>query len=183
LRKYDEQLGHAATAKQQMDSDMEMEKTDPNIETLTYDLQNEFSLPRIPTNIVFYKPQLSIYKLGIHDGKNNKGFFNVWTESEGGRGAQDVGSVILKHINSNVSDTVRHLILWPDSCGGQNRNIRITLMMMHMLPNNERLETVTFKFWVSGHSSSSRTTVTLEMWNVFSVISSDSICQKISFKS
>jgi len=106
----------------------------------------------MPTNIVFYKRQFSIYSLRFHPGKNNKGFFYVWTESESGRGAQDVGSVILKHINFNVSDAVRHLIFWSDSYGGQNGNIRITLIMMYILQNHERLETVTFTLRVSGHS-------------------------------
>jgi hypothetical protein len=90
-RKHDEHLNSAETAKKQMDADMALAASDPNVETLTYDMQKELSLPRIPTNIVFYKRQLSVYNLGIHNGKENEGFFNVWTEFEGGRGAQDVG--------------------------------------------------------------------------------------------
>ena len=60
--------------------------------------------------------------------------------------------MLTRHIESQITDTVEHIILWSDSCGGQNRNIRISLMMMHLLQNHEHLKTITFKFRVSGHS-------------------------------
>lgn len=46
-----------------------------------------------------------------------------------GKGAQEVGSCLLKYLGTHISDDVEELILWSDSCGGQNRNIKIVLML------------------------------------------------------
>jgi len=83
----------AETAKK-ADEDLKRATHDATVETLTYDLLKVLSLPRIPTNIVYYKRQLSMFNLGVHSGSNNKGYFYVWMENEGGRGAQDIGSIL-----------------------------------------------------------------------------------------
>jgi len=145
-------LQSAEAAKKQMDEDLHRALLDTTVETLTYDLQKVLSLPRIPTNIVYYKRQLSMFNLGIHSGSDNKGYFYVWIENEGGRGAQDIGSALLKHIHDCVPSAVEHLILWSDSCGGQNRNIKICLMLQYVLQKHKTLKTITFRYRVSGHS-------------------------------
>jgi len=61
-------------------------------------LPKVLSLPKISTNVIYYKRQLNLYNLGIHNGKGRKGYFYVWIENEGGHGAQSVGSAIKKHI-------------------------------------------------------------------------------------
>jgi len=151
-REHEVHLRAADEALQQMKTDLKLAVTCNTVETLTFDLQKVISLPRIPSNIVYYKRQLSMYNLGIHSGKQKAGHFNVWLENEASRGAQDIGSALINHIKHHVPDEVQHLILWSDSCGGQNRNFRITVMMQHMLQNHQSLESITFKFRVPGHS-------------------------------
>lgn len=121
-------------------------------ECLTFDLEKTLPLPRIPTNIVFYKRQLWVYNLGIHSGKLNRGFCYVWCENEAGRGAQEVGSCLLKHIETQLAPEVQHLTLWSDSCGGQNRNIKMILLLKHILHRSTQLSDITLKFLCSGHS-------------------------------
>jgi hypothetical protein len=53
---------------------------------------------------------------------------------------------------SAVAPTVQHLVLWSDSCGGQNRNIKICTLMLHTLIKHSNLVTITFRFRVPGHS-------------------------------
>jgi len=77
-----------------MNKDLHHAATDPTVETLTYDLQKVLLLPKISTNVIYYKRQLNLYNLGVHSGKDQKGYFYVWMENEGGRGAQDVGSAV-----------------------------------------------------------------------------------------
>lgn len=47
---------------------------------------------------------------------------------------------------------VKNLILWSDSCGGQNRNIKLTLMLKALLNDHPTLETIRLRFLESGHS-------------------------------
>lgn len=142
----------AEELRKQMSQDMARAKTDPKFECLTYDLEKTLPLPRIPTNIVFYKRQLWVYNAGIHVGSNDQGRCNIWVEGEAGRGAQEVGSCLINFIKNDMRDGVENLVLWSDCCGGQNRNIKIILMLKTVLNSHPNLETITFKYLESGHS-------------------------------
>lgn len=109
-------------------------------------------LPRVPTNVVFYKRQLWVYNCGIHSGTTNKGYCYTWVEGESGRRAQEVGSCLIKHIANELPEGTEHLILWSDSCGGQNRNIKLVLMLKAVLNDHPSLKTITHKFPIPGHS-------------------------------
>lgn len=39
-----------------------------------------------------------------------------------GIGAQEVDPCLKKHIKQNLSNSIKELVLWSDSCRGQNRN-------------------------------------------------------------
>lgn len=148
-----EHLQKAKALQQQLKNDMQLAKEDRFTETITFDLQKTLPLPRIPTNIVFYKRQLWVYNLGIHSGSDDQAHCNVWVEGEAGRGSQEVGSCLYKHIMDRLGDSgVKNLILWSDSCGGQNRNIKLTLMLKALLNDHPTLETIRLRFLESGHS-------------------------------
>lgn len=44
------------------------------------------------------------------------------------------------------------MILWSDSCGGQNRSIKLILMLIHILQNHQTLESISIRYLQSGHS-------------------------------
>jgi hypothetical protein len=129
---------------------------DPNHKSkvITFDLQSTLPTPRLSTNVIFYKRQLMVYNLGIHDLADETGFMHVWHEAEASRGAQEIASCIRKHVNNNPgrpSDT--ELIAWSDSCGGQNRNIKMSLSFLKLVGDtNLPFKTITQKFLESGHS-------------------------------
>lgn len=141
----------AENAQENKTKDMKAAENNPDLETLCFDLEKTLPLPRIPTNVVFYKRQLWVYNLGIHSGKEKRGHCYVWVEGEAGRGAQEVGSCLRKHIQEEMGP-VKELILWSDSCGGQNRNIKIVLLLKSILEEHPTLEKITMKFLVPGHT-------------------------------
>ncbi|KAJ8881134.1 hypothetical protein PR048_017607 [Dryococelus australis] len=51
-----------------------------------------------------------------------------------------------------IHPSVKKLILWSDSCGGQNRNIRLIIMLMYTLQNHASLESITLRFLPSSRS-------------------------------
>lgn len=109
-------------------------------------------LPRIPTNIIFYKRQLWIYNAGVHTGKKGQGYFYVWVENKACRGTQQNGSCVMKHVLNNINEKVKTLELFCDSCGGQNRNIKILLMLKACLESHRSLENISIKYLVPGHT-------------------------------
>lgn len=101
----------AEDARAMKKQDMALAKTCDHLEVLTFDMEKTLPLPRIPTNIVFYKRQLWLYNCGVHSGKTSKGFCYVWVEGTAGRGAQEVGSALRKHLSLNLDLKVKELVL------------------------------------------------------------------------
>lgn len=145
-------LADQEKARAKMNSDIQIASQNDEIETLTFDMEKTLPLPRLNTNIIFYKRQLWLYNCGIYAGKEAKSTFNLWLEGEAGRGAQEVGSCLLLYIAKYVSKTVKKLILWSDSCGGQNRNIKMALLLKCALEKSTHLESIELRFLVSGYS-------------------------------
>lgn len=145
-------LKRADDLRNNMNKDLMQAKTDENFECLTFDLEKTLPLPRIPTSIIFYKRQLWLYNCGIHSGSDNNGHCYVWIEGEAGRGAQEVGSCLIKYVKTKLNPKVRNLVLWSDCCGGQNRNIKIVLMLQAILSSHQTLKTITLKYLESGHT-------------------------------
>ncbi|XP_050508545.1 uncharacterized protein LOC126885834 [Diabrotica virgifera virgifera] len=123
----------AKAARNLMNSDLQKAKNEENLEVLTFDLEKTLPLPRIPTNIVFYKRQLWLYNCGIHSGKTGRGYCYVWAEGTAGKGPQEVASVLLKYLQEKLTPQITELILWSHSCGGQNRNIKIVMLLESVL--------------------------------------------------
>lgn len=119
---------------------------------LTFDLQKALAYPKLTTSVAYYKINLYLYNLGIHCFNNNTGYMNVWDEIEGGRGSQDIASCLVKHLKTHAT-LEKHVILYSDSCTGQNRNIKTTLSLLKLLQvPDTRVDTIDHKFLVSGHS-------------------------------
>lgn len=56
----------------------------------------------------------------------------------------------MKYISVNVP--ANHLTLWSDPCGGQNRSIKLVLIMAFTLQCHLTSVTISIKFLYSGHS-------------------------------
>lgn len=148
---HNQHLEQAELLSKQMKKDLENAKIDEDLETLPFDMQKILQCPKVATSIAYYKRQLNLYNFGIHVGSSGQGIFNIWLETEASKGTQEVGSCLKKFIQS-ISRPIKRLILWSDSCGGQNRSIKLVLMMIHILQNHRSLETISMRYLQSGHS-------------------------------
>lgn len=130
---------------------IEMDKEKPQTKVICFDLQKTLPTPVLTTSVVYYKRQLWTYNLGIHDEQNGTAFMCMWHEGNGSRGPNEVGSCLLKYIKEN--NVPKNLIAYTDTCGGQNRNIKICLFWLYALNDeSNNIEMVDQKFFVSGHS-------------------------------
>lgn len=76
----------------------------------------------------------------------------LYHEGIASRGSQEVGYCLLKHLREMNTDA-RQLILFSDSCGGQNRNINITCLLLNIVSRSEFSFTqIDQKVMVPGHS-------------------------------
>ena len=142
----------AERAYQQLREDTALAAADPDVDMLTFDLEQSLATPLISTNVVFYKRQLWTYNLGIHCAATGKGYMHMWDESVASRGSQEVASCLYKHLNETASSAT-HLVLYSDACGGQNRNINLLCFLLYVVATPDfSYESIDHKFMVSGHS-------------------------------
>lgn len=119
---------------------------------LVYDLQKVLPTPKLNTNSAYYKRKLSTYNLCIHDATNNRSYMYIWHEGIASRGSQDVTSCLLYHFDHYISEECNEIVLFSDSCGGQNRNINTAIMLSHFLAKNNKIFSITQHFYLRGHS-------------------------------
>ena len=98
-----------------------------------------------------------MYDLYKADNANAVGFSSYknlffWIEGEAGCGVQEFGSCLRKYIENNITNEVENIILLRDSCGRQNKNIKITLLLKSILDELPHLKTIRLRFLVSGHT-------------------------------
>jgi len=124
----------------------------PEEDCVTFDMQKTLPLPKVPTYIVFYKRQIWLYNLGVVLSKNEKSMCFTWLENEAGRGSQEISSCLSVFIEQHLDHGVKKLELWSDSCGGQNRNIKMVLALKKAMMAHPSLEYIQLNFLVSGHS-------------------------------
>lgn len=118
----------------------------------TFDLQKALPYPKLTTSIAYYKRNMYVYNFGIHSFNNDNGYMHLWDETEGGRGSQEIASVLAKHIRQEAKNHT-HVILYSDSCTGQNRNIKVASTLMNLVLDPKlSIKTIDHKFLVSGHS-------------------------------
>lgn len=148
---------HLRLVKYTKDTFKEAKDNANKVEVLTFDLQRALELPLITTSEAFYRRQLWCYNLCIYDEKRKKGYMYFWNESVASRGSQEISSCLKKHFAQFIPEDTEKIVLYSDACGGQNRNIKTTLMIKKMLdswPHNALLS-IEQRFFVPGHSYNS----------------------------
>lgn len=111
-----------------------------------------FETPKLSSNSAYYKRQLSTFNLCIHDDTHNRSYMYIWHEAMASRGPEEITSYLIYHFNHYLPEICRHIILYSDSCGGQNRNIKTFVMLSQFLEKNAKLQSITQHFFRSGHS-------------------------------
>lgn len=123
------------------------------IEAIAMNYQKNLPTPNISTNDVYYRRlSLTSYLLTSTFYPTQSLFFTHTMREFARKGADDVCSMLC-HFFTNVLDTkVRQLIVFCDSCAGQNKNYTVLHFLHYMVHQLERFETVKIVFPIRGHS-------------------------------
>lgn len=127
-----------------------------NIEScyFTIDLQQTMPLPKLTTSKAFYLRQLWLYNCGIHliTTEGEKSFMQTWTEDIAGRGSSEIASCLYNFVRTcHEVKNKQHLIIWSDSCSGQNKNINM-ICMYQLIILKGYFKSIDHKFPEVGHS-------------------------------
>lgn len=139
--------------------DKEECRNDPGYVVISFDLQKCLPTPYLRSGVSFYKRQLWTFNLTIYQtrGKESSALCYLWNETIAGRGGQEIGSCIyhyLHHLSDN-NKTIHTITMYSDSCGGQNRNIYFSTMLLQTVSELQakgRNLTINHKFLEAGHT-------------------------------
>lgn len=150
----DEHVENYHAAFNLLKSDRENAKISENTVYITIDLQQTMPLPRLSTSKAFNLRQMWMYNLGIHIFAKNvdKAIFCTWTEDKASRGSSEVVSSLLTVIETDESlKNKDHLIIWSDSCAGQNKNFLMICLYQYLI-SKEKFKSIEHKFPEVGHT-------------------------------
>lgn len=120
------------------------------IYAITFDLQQALPTPKLSTGPTFYKKKMFCYNMSVHSLGDGQGHFYMWDESTAGRGADEIGSCLLKHFEVNDLRGEK-LIAISDNCCGQNKNWTIISTWLRIIAEG-RFKTVEHVFPQVGHT-------------------------------
>lgn len=151
MEEHDIHLKLAESARNALKQDQERVSSNPShYFGFSFDLQKALPFPKLTTSVAYYKCNMYILNLGIHNFHNDNVYMYVWDETKASRGSQEVASCLLRHLKTLKGE--KHIIAYSDMCGGQNRNIKISLMWLKILSMGNDVEIIDHKFLISGHS-------------------------------
>lgn len=105
-------------------------KNDKIYVAIAMDYQKNVSLPNITTNDVYYRRQLSMYTFNIHVLATGRSYFFCYPETASKKGSMEVMSFLHYFIVHCLDKNVKHLSIFCDSAGGQNKII--TCLNLHI---------------------------------------------------
>nr|CAH7748465.1 unnamed protein product [Callosobruchus chinensis] len=130
--------------------DKNSSKSDLKMKTVCFDLQQCLPTPDLQSGEAFYKRWT--FNLTVHDCDDAQAFCYLWFESLAKRGGNVIGSCIIHYLTKNLDSSVSHIIMYSDSCGGQNKNSYVSAALLTALEKCENLAIIDHKFLLPGHT-------------------------------
>ena len=101
------------------------------LHTVAFDLQQALPTPKLSCGPAFYKRKVYTYNAGVHNCGENKASMMLWPETVAGRGADEIGSCLLKCFEQPIQS--RKLAVFSDNCEGQNKNMKIMALCHYQI--------------------------------------------------
>ena len=123
------------------------------------DLEQVSPCPRALSSEFFYISKISCYNYTLFDLGTKDGYCYCWDEPKAGRGSNEISSC-LHHFLSHVGKDISEVVIWADTCSGQNRNQYLTSIMLKLIEDRgNNINQITLKYFESGYSQSEIDTI------------------------
>lgn len=151
MRVFEDHIRDKDRAQAEKQIDKENSSKDETSIMATFDMQSILQLPTSQVGPLYYKRKLTLHNFTIYECKKpNKGFCYLWPETAGKRGANEIGSCVLRYLKS-LDKTVRHVTFFSDCCSGQNRNQYVCALLLYAI-RSLPLDIIEHKFLIPGHT-------------------------------
>ncbi|KAL4090102.1 hypothetical protein QTP88_025002 [Uroleucon formosanum] len=140
-----------------------MKLENKNTINIAFDMMQNQPIPKLSVTEVFYSRQVWVYNLTFVLTTEKQIPQNchmyTWTETESGRGPNEVGSALIHFLKmledkfQNKEDAPTVVNLFSDSCSGQNKNQFIMAVLLHFINFESKIfSEINHFFPVRGHS-------------------------------
>ncbi|XP_070184874.1 uncharacterized protein [Littorina saxatilis] len=148
---YEEHQARKIEARKEKEKDKQLAQEDSTIETVTFDLESVLSTPCNQVSQTHYKRKLAFYNLTVFSLASKEGKCFTWDETQGKKGSCEIGTCLLSHMTS-LSPQVKHVVLYSDTCTGQNRNQYVAAALPQHVQDSDTLQIIDQKYLESGHT-------------------------------
>lgn len=121
-------------------------------EAISMDYQKNLPTPNITTNDAYYRRQLNFITFNVHILSSGQSIFYTYDESVAKKGADDVCSMMHNFVYKILPAKVRQLVIFCDSCAGQNKNLTVFRFFHYLVTQDDRFDLVKMVFPIRGHS-------------------------------
>lgn len=150
LEEYNAHQNRKTQARDQKEEDKRQAQQESTFMAVTFDLEQVLTTPWSNVSSLFYSRKLSTYNLTVYELGSKTANCYMWHEGEGGRGSCEISTCVFRYLSS-LSSNIDHVVLYSDTCGGQNRNAGFSAMCLHAVKDLP-ISIIDHKFMESGHS-------------------------------
>lgn len=156
--KYDRHLVEKELSREEKKTDKNSENK--NLIVAVYDLEAVLQCPRGEASGFYYVSKINVFNFTLYElkSKNPDVYCYVWDETQAKRGANEIGTCVLKYIESlKDRESVQNgekldVIFYSDNCCGQQKNRFMLSMYHYAVEKYSYINSITHKFLVKGHS-------------------------------
>jgi hypothetical protein len=148
---YKEHQKRKIESRKEKEKDKERAKEEEHVHTATFDMEAVLATPNSQVSQVHYKRKFAVYNLTMYSLGDAEATCYVWDESDGNKGSCEVATCLYRYLQS-LPRSVTHVILYSDTCGGQNRNKYVAAALQFAVKTIKNIKIIDQKFLESGHS-------------------------------
>jgi len=130
----------------------ETDKATEGLVVAAFDLQQVLTCPKLRVGSAYYLRKMNVYNLTVLELQTMSGFCYTWNETVGKRGTNEIATVLLTWMGPVDDSKAKHVVLYSDTCGGQNRNKIMCTALILFLATAKHINIIEQKFFESGHS-------------------------------
>lgn len=125
---------------------------DNSIVTASFDLQKVLNTPHGESMLLYYSRKYAVYNLTVYESNTQNGFCYTWGELDGKRGSAEIGTCLYNYLVEVEKRGAKYIILYCDSCGGQNKNRVILSIFRYFLEISNNVQVIQVNYLLPGHT-------------------------------
>ena len=128
---YDRHQERKERVRQIKEEQKQLSKTDVRVHAITFDLQQVLTSPKMNVGALYYKRKYNTYNFTVYSLKDSECDCYMWHEATAKRGSCEIATCLQSYIQK-LPPHVERLVCFSDTCAGQNRNVNLSAMFLHL---------------------------------------------------